>query len=370
MQPLVQVADRQIALGRAQIQVQRGATLPTISADAAYGMDTVTVPRTGDLGWQGAVTLSMPIFGFGAHKDRIAAYGALPCRKKGNLPNMTLPFRSARPHHAQRYLVLLLSFLWISSAWAVPVTVAIVKTSTWTQTVSVMGQVKSVGQVTLTAPMTGRVIGPFQPAGMLSPGAVIARIGPPGLQARIQAAQAQTDYARIALQRDQRLLRDGVVAIATVDSSRVAWQQANATSRALQAEQSDQSLIAPFAGSIDYLVAPGAVVMAGTPIATLSGRGQPWVASLVPPQTAFHLTVGVTRPSAGRPLAGYWANPQHRKQRAPVWPRLRCDHLACEYTVATRRMDFRTSPSPEKTGRGSACRCRGDARRSCTGLCG
>jgi membrane fusion protein (multidrug efflux system) len=205
---------------------------------------------------------------------------------------MTLPFRSARPHHAQRYLVLLLSFLWISSAWAVPVTVAIVKTSTWTQTVSVMGQVKSVGQVTMTAPMTGRVIGPFQPAGMLSPGAVIARIDPPGLQARIQAAQAQTDYARIALQRDQRLLRDGVVAIATVDSSRVAWQQAIATSRALQAEQSDQSLIAPFAGSIDYLVTPGVVVMAGTPIATLSGREMPWVASLVPPQTAFHLTVG------------------------------------------------------------------------------
>ncbi len=73
MQPMVQVADRQIALGRAQIQVQRSATLPTISAGAAYGMDTVTVPRTGDLGWQGAVTLSMPIFGFGAHKDRIAA---------------------------------------------------------------------------------------------------------------------------------------------------------------------------------------------------------------------------------------------------------------------------------------------------------
>ncbi len=205
---------------------------------------------------------------------------------------MTLSSRSIRPHHAARYLVMLLSFLSISSAWAVPVTVAIVKASTWTQKISAMGQVKSVGRVTLTAPMTGRVIGPFQPTGMLQPGAVIARIDPPGLQARIQAAKAQTDYARIALQRNQRLLRDGVVAVATVDSSRVALQQAIATSRALQAEQSDQSLVAPFAGSIDYLVAPGAVVTAGAPIARLSGRGQPWVESLVPPQTAFHLTVG------------------------------------------------------------------------------
>lgn len=201
-----------------------------------------------------------------------------------------------------RYLVLLLPFLWISSASAVPVTVAIVTSSSWTQTVSVMGQVKSVGQITLTAPMTGRVIGPFQPAGMLSAGAVIAHIDPPGLQARIQAARAQTDYARIALQRNQRLLQDGVAAMATVDSSRVAWQQAIANYRALQAEQSDQSLIAPFAGSIDYLVAPGAVVMAGTPVATLSGRGEPWVASLVPPQTAFHLTVG----SPVHLQAGHW----------------------------------------------------------------
>lgn len=215
---------------------------------------------------------------------------------------MTPPFRSTRRRHALLYLVLLLSFLSISSAWAVPVTVAIVKASPWTQTISVMGQVKSVGRITLTAPMTGRVVGPFQPAGMLSRGAVIARITPPGLQARIRAARAQAAYARIALERNKRLLRDGVVAIATVDSSQVAWQQAVATSRALQAEQSNQSLIAPFAGSVNYLVAPGAVVMAGTPIATLSGRGHPWVVSLVPPQTAFHLAIG----SPVRLQAGPW----------------------------------------------------------------
>lgn len=72
-QPLIQVADRQITSGRAQVQVQRDATLPTVSVGMAYGIDTITAPQTGDLGWQGAVTVSMPIFGFGAHKDRIAA---------------------------------------------------------------------------------------------------------------------------------------------------------------------------------------------------------------------------------------------------------------------------------------------------------
>ncbi|MBU2788194.1 TolC family protein [Acidithiobacillus sp. VAN18-1] len=72
-QPLIQAADRQISVGHAQANVQRGAMLPTISADASYGVDTVTAPQGNDLGWQGAVTLNMPIFGFGAHRQRIAA---------------------------------------------------------------------------------------------------------------------------------------------------------------------------------------------------------------------------------------------------------------------------------------------------------
>lgn len=72
-QPLIQTADRQISVGQAQANVQRGAILPTISAGAAYGVDTATAPQGNDLGWQGAVTLNMPIFDFGAHRQRIAA---------------------------------------------------------------------------------------------------------------------------------------------------------------------------------------------------------------------------------------------------------------------------------------------------------
>lgn len=191
-----------------------------------------------------------------------------------------------------RFFMVFPLYFWLSSAWAVPVTVTTVQSSAWTQIVSVMGQVKSVGMVTLTAPMTGRVVGPFQPSGMLSSGVVIAHIAPPGLQARLQAARAQVGYAQIALQRNRRLLKDGVVARATVDSSELALKQALGNARALQAEQADQSLTAPFTGSISYLVAPGAVVTAGTPIATLSGRAQPWVEALVPPQDAFRVAMG------------------------------------------------------------------------------
>jgi len=193
-----------------------------------------------------------------------------------------------------RFGLFLFIILWLSPAWAIPVTVATVQKSTWTRTVSVMGQVKSVGMVTLTAPMTGRVVGPFPPTGMLATGTVIAHIHAPGLQARLQAAQAQVDYTRKALQRNRLLLKDGVVARATVEASLAGYKQAIGNAKALQAEQDELSLTAPFAGIISYLVAPGTFVTAGTPIASLSGRAQPWGQALVPSQIAFRLHKGAS----------------------------------------------------------------------------
>ncbi|MGC8467197.1 MAG: TolC family protein [Acidithiobacillus sp.] len=72
-QPLLQIVKRQIDVAQAQVDVQRGATLPTVRAYGAYGVDTATVPHGNDLGWQGALNLSIPIFGFGAHGQQIAA---------------------------------------------------------------------------------------------------------------------------------------------------------------------------------------------------------------------------------------------------------------------------------------------------------
>lgn len=72
-QPLLRVAEQQIRVGQGQVSVQNGAILPTISANGAYGVDTSAVPRGNDLGWQGSVTMRLPIFGFGIRRQRIAA---------------------------------------------------------------------------------------------------------------------------------------------------------------------------------------------------------------------------------------------------------------------------------------------------------
>jgi membrane fusion protein (multidrug efflux system) len=175
---------------------------------------------------------------------------------------------------------------WPVPAWAVPVTVATVRVSPYVKHVGLLGQVKSAGRITLSAPMAGLVMGPLLPAGMVRAGAVIARIAPPGLPAQLHAAEAQVRFADRTRQRDERLFRSGNLSAATVSSDTNIWKQAVARLLALQAEAASQTLTAPFAGDLDYLIAPGGIVAAGTAIARLSGRGHPWIRVLVPPSTA------------------------------------------------------------------------------------
>lgn len=72
-QPLLQVAEGEIQAARTLLRYHQAARLPVVGVTGAYGVDTATVPQSRDLGWQGVVTLQMPIFGFGRNRDRIAA---------------------------------------------------------------------------------------------------------------------------------------------------------------------------------------------------------------------------------------------------------------------------------------------------------
>ncbi len=71
-QPLLRIAARQIAVERAQAETLRRARLPTITANVSYGVDSPTSPVSHDVGWEVFLGARMPIFDFGAHRDRVA----------------------------------------------------------------------------------------------------------------------------------------------------------------------------------------------------------------------------------------------------------------------------------------------------------
>ncbi|MDA8092543.1 MAG: TolC family protein [Betaproteobacteria bacterium] len=73
MQPLLRVADGQIQAQKAAVRLRQAARLPQVAVDGGYGLDTTATPQAGNLGWQAAVTVQMPLFGFGRDRDRVDA---------------------------------------------------------------------------------------------------------------------------------------------------------------------------------------------------------------------------------------------------------------------------------------------------------
>ncbi len=201
-----------------------------------------------------------------------------------------------KPLPGRRFLpawLLLLAWLWgTPPACALPVHAVAVRSSSWVRQTQVMGTVESIGRATLTAPVTGRVLGPFPLPGNVAAGTVLARIAPPGLHAGIRAAQARVAYARAQMKRAQELFHEGVMARQDVDRASLALAEARSSLRELQAQAGEQVLTAPFSGTLHYLVPPGAVVNTGDPIATLEGRGQPWARAYVTPAQAQGLRPG------------------------------------------------------------------------------
>lgn len=73
MQPLLRVADSEIQAARDTVRLRQAVRLPEVAVDGGYGLDTTAAPQARNLGWQAAVTVQMPLFGFGRERDRIDA---------------------------------------------------------------------------------------------------------------------------------------------------------------------------------------------------------------------------------------------------------------------------------------------------------
>lgn len=155
-----------------------------------------------------------------------------------------------------------------------------------------LGKVDSLGKTTLSAPLTGKILGPFRTEGEVAAGTVIARNVPPTLQSSI--ARVRTDLAidRAAYGRTQQLVAEHLRTQIALDQARRTVVRAKEQLDGLRQKAAQEVIRAPFAGALRYLISPGTVVYKGTAIATLSGRATPWVDVHVPPERARGVHVG------------------------------------------------------------------------------
>ncbi|WP_242126402.1 efflux RND transporter periplasmic adaptor subunit [Sphingobium sp. Sx8-8] len=127
-------------------------------------------------------------------------------------------------------------------------------------------------QVVLSAPVTERITSlHFSDGGFVSRGQVIATLAVGQEKAELAAAQAQALVAQQQLERIQALKQRGFATAASLDSQVALANSARASAQQARASIGDRIIRAPFAGWVSLrTVSPGAIVTAGTPIATVS----------------------------------------------------------------------------------------------------
>lgn len=172
---------------------------------------------------------------------------------------------------------------------AIPVTIEVVKRTTFHPTLTAVGVVRAARSAPLTAANSGTIRYPARFSSGLETGAkvgrgeVIAEIRNEDLlfdqaQARLQMEAAEADFERA-----QRSFEHGVVSIAEHSAYRVRARLAKEAWQASIAQAARQRIVAPESGTLVVTrpVAPGTQVAAGTVIAEITSSGPPVIESAV-----------------------------------------------------------------------------------------
>ena len=151
------------------------------------------------------------------------------------------------------------------------VSVAVVQTRTFEDTLEVIGVAKGRQSVTLTAATTQLVERVrFSDGQQVQRGAVLVELKDTEQDAGARQAQARLGQAERAYQRYKTLGDKGFASKAAIDQYEAAWRSAQADLAAAEARRGDRLIRAPFAGVVGLSdVAPGALVNPGAPIVTL-----------------------------------------------------------------------------------------------------
>ncbi len=142
----------------------------------------------------------------------------------------------------------------------------------FTDNVEAVGTALANEQVILSAPVTERIdVLNFTDGGFVSRGQVIARMAVGQEKAELAAAEATALQADQQLKRIQALKTRGFATGATLEQQVALANSARANADLARAGIGDRTIRAPFGGWVSLrTVSPGAVITAGTPIATVS----------------------------------------------------------------------------------------------------
>jgi membrane fusion protein (multidrug efflux system) len=198
------------------------------------------------------------------------------------------------------------------------VTVEPVRPMRFVDRVEAVGTANANEQVTLSAPVTERLIRiNFDDGGFVQRGQTVAVLAAGQENAQLAQAQAQAREAGQQLSRISELRRRGFATRANQDAQVAAAATARAEAAEARASIGDRVITAPFSGWVSLrTISPGAIVAAGTEIATVSDISRIKLDFSVP-----ETLLPVLRP--GLPIeavSAAWGNEPFRGQIANIDP--------------------------------------------------
>lgn len=156
---------------------------------------------------------------------------------------------------------------------ALPLVVAVPPTPhLFIDRIEAVGTARATEQVTLSSPVTERIERLyFDDGGFVRRGQVVAVLAQGQERATLAAAQASERQAMAQLARVQQLSTKGFATAALLDQQTASAGAARSQADEARAQIADRVIRAPFAGFVSLrTISEGAIVAAGTPIATVS----------------------------------------------------------------------------------------------------
>jgi membrane fusion protein (multidrug efflux system) len=187
----------------------------------------------------------------------------------------------------------------MSQSWTPPpeaVTTVAAKQETWGTTLNAIGTVAAVQGVTVSADLPGIIESiSFESGETVSKGEVMVRLDTKQERAQLAAAEAQLELARLALQRNEGMVKSGVVPQAAFDQAQAEFKSAQARAGEIRATIERKTIRAPFSGVLGIRqVNVGQYVAGGAPIVSLQAIRPVYVNLTVPQQELGALRSGST----------------------------------------------------------------------------
>jgi multidrug efflux system membrane fusion protein len=175
-----------------------------------------------------------------------------------------------------------------------PVSAMVVEPQTVPAALQSVGALQAVRQVTLAPQVSGRVVAiRFEGGARVGVGAVLVQLDDAPERADRAAAAAKVQYAKLMLERSQRLQPQGYDPKQLLDQRQSDYDQAVAAVHQLDARIAQMQVRAPFAGELGLRrVNPGQYLNPGDPIVTLTALDSLFVNFTLPQQELGKVRIG------------------------------------------------------------------------------